>query len=195
MSASENMSTVETMCDQGMTDSGELEHPFGLLRQYLTFQIGHEKYGLSIKIIKEIIAFNRMTEVPMSPVLIAGVINLRGNLVPVVDLSRGFEMDAVTPTQKTCVVVIDVQGHRGIMEVGIKVDSVSEVLGLNADDVELAPSFGTKIPKDYIEGLGKGPEGFIVLLNLSTPQFFEAISDLSGDTLRATKPSLLEANQ
>ncbi len=130
--------------------------------QYLTFQLGAEEYGLEILKVREIIGMMKITAVPRTPEFVLGVINLRGNVIPVIDLRRKFGMEAVEQTEETCVIVVDVGG----LETGIVVDRVSDVLDIGASSIQDAPSFGAAVDTDFILGIGKTEGRVTILLDI-----------------------------
>ena len=136
-------------------------------RQYLTFLLGGEMFAIGILNIKEIIEYGSLTEVPMMPEFIRGVINLRGAVVPVVDLSARFGRKRTEVTRRTCIVIIEVETDGEKHDVGVVVDSVSEVLEIPATEIEPAPSFGTKIRADFIQGMGKVSGKFVIILSVN----------------------------
>ena len=159
-------------------------------KQYLTFMLGGEMFSISIDIlcIKEIIWYSSLTEVPMMPACIRGVINLRGAVVPVMDLSSRFGKPSTPVGKSTCIVIIEVatqvEGERQNM--GVVVDSVQAVLEIPASEIEPAPSFGAKIRPDFIEGIGKVNGKFVILLNVDRVLSSEEIGQMgqaaaSGD--------------
>jgi purine-binding chemotaxis protein CheW len=136
-------------------------------RQYLTFLLGGEMFAIGILNIKEIIEYGSLTEVPMMPEFIRGVINLRGAVVPVVDLSARFGKKRTDITRRTCIVIIEVETDGEKHDVGVVVDSVSEVLEIPAGEIEPAPSFGAKIRADFIQGMGKVNGKFVIILSVN----------------------------
>jgi purine-binding chemotaxis protein CheW len=136
-------------------------------RQYLTFLLGGEMFAIGILNIKEIIEYGSLTEVPMMPEFIRGVINLRGAVVPVVDLSARFGRKRTDITRRTCIVIIEVETDGEKHDVGVVVDSVSEVLEIPAGEIEPAPSFGAKIRADFIQGMGKVNGKFVIILSVN----------------------------
>jgi len=136
-------------------------------RQYLTFLLGGEMFAIGILNIKEIIEYGALTEVPMMPEFIRGVINLRGAVVPVVDLSARFGRKRTDITRRTCIVIIEVESDEEKHDVGVVVDSVSEVLEIPAGEIEPAPSFGAKIRADFIAGMGKVNGKFVIILGVN----------------------------
>jgi purine-binding chemotaxis protein CheW len=133
--------------------------------QYLTFLIGGEMFAISILGIKEIIEYGSLTTVPMMPDFIRGVINLRGAVVPVVDLSARFGRTASEVTRRSCIVILEVEASGEKQDVGVVVDSVSEVLEIPVAEIEPAPSFGARIRADFISGMGKVDGKFVIILN------------------------------
>lgn len=138
-------------------------------QQYLTFLLAGEMYAVGILNVKEIIEYGSLTEIPMMPDFIRGVINLRGAVVPVIDLSARFGGPAATVQRRTCIVILEIlqendQGDHGSQDIGIMVDAVSEVLDIPAGDIEPAPSFGARIRTDFISGMGKVAGKFVILL-------------------------------
>ena len=134
--------------------------------QFLTFLIGGEMFAISILGIKEIIEYGSLTTVPMMPDFIRGVINLRGAVVPVVDLSARFGRKSSEITRRSCIVIleVEVEGDGEKQDVGVVVDSVSEVLAIAASEIEPPPSFGAKIRTDFISGMGKVSGKFVIIL-------------------------------
>jgi len=146
------------------------------VNQYLTFVLAGETYGVSILVIKEILEYNEPTVVPMMPDFIRGVINLRGSVVPVIDLSLRLGKETTEVAKRTCVVIIEVQHEDERMEIGVVVDAVNEVLDISPDAIESAPNFGAKIRTDFIRGMGKVDDKFVVLLNIDHVLSIEELS-------------------
>jgi len=136
--------------------------------KYLTFTLGQEEYGIGILKIKEIIGLMSITTVPQTPEFIKGVINLRGKVIPVVDLRLRFGMDANDYTDRTCIVVVEVDGQAGTIQIGIVVDSVSEVLTIKGEEIEDTPTFGNRLNTDFILGMAKMEGGVKILLDIDT---------------------------
>lgn len=133
--------------------------------QYLTFLLGGEMFAIGILGIKEIIEYGSLTAVPMMPKFIRGVINLRGAVVPVVDLSARFGRNASEVTRRSCIVILEVEADSQRQDVGVVVDSVSEVLAIATSEIEPPPAFGAKIRTDFIGGMGKVGGKFVIILN------------------------------
>ena len=134
--------------------------------QYLTFVSDKEMYSIGILNIKEIIEYGQVTEVPMMPGFMRGVINLRGRVVPVIDLSVRFGRHSTDLTKRTCIVIIEIRNEDVIQDVGLIVDAVSEVLEIPQSEIEPPPSFGAKIRSDFISGMGKVNGKFVIILNV-----------------------------
>jgi len=131
--------------------------------KYLTFGLAEEEYGLEILKVREIIGMMDITAVPRTPDFIKGVINLRGKVIPVIELRLKFGFETVKQTDETCVIVVDVNG----MEMGIMVDRVSEVLDIAEADIEDAPSFGANVDTEFILGMGKAEGKVTILLDIA----------------------------
>src|SRR5512137_2990222 len=148
--------------------------------QYLTFMLNSEIFAIGILRIKEIIEYGNLTEVPRMPSFIRGVINLRGAVVPVVDLGSRFGKQASTVSRRTCIVIIEVE-HEGAQQVvGVMVDAVNEVLDIAPGEIEPAPSFGAKIRADFIRGMGKVDGKFVIILNVDHVLSLDEMSSLAG---------------
>lgn len=134
--------------------------------KYLTFSLADEEYGAGILKIKEIIGMMPITSVPKSPDFIKGVINLRGKVIPVVDLRLRFGMEAIDYTERTCIIVVEITADQGSLQIGIVVDSVSEVINIKAEEIEDTPAFGTNLNTQYILGMAKKEGGVKILLDI-----------------------------
>jgi purine-binding chemotaxis protein CheW len=135
--------------------------------QYLTFILAHEMFGINILTIKEIIEYHGVTEVPMMPPSVRGVINLRGAVVPVVDLQVRFNRAATEIGRRTCIVIVETR-HAGEQHViGVVADSVSSVMDIPASEIEPLPSFGTGMRSEFVHGMGKVQGRFVILLNVN----------------------------
>ena len=135
-------------------------------QQYLTFMLSGETYAISILRIKEIIQYGQLTEVPRMPDFIRGVINLRGAVVPVIDLSARFGKQPTQVGRRNCIIIIEVDIGTEIQNVGVMVDAVSAVLEIPGHEIEPAPTFGTNIRADFIAGMGKINGKFVIILNI-----------------------------
>ena len=132
--------------------------------QYLTFSLGDEVFAMDIRSVREIIQYGSMTIVPLMPAFVRGVINLRGAVVPVIDLQSRFGRNVAQVGKKTCVIIFDVGPEGDKVELGLLVDAVSEVIDIATTQIEPPPQFGTTIQREYILGLGKVGSEFIVIL-------------------------------
>jgi purine-binding chemotaxis protein CheW len=134
--------------------------------KYLTFTLAGEEYGIGILKIREIIGMMAITSVPQAPDFIKGVINLRGKVIPVIDLRLRFAMPAVDYTERTCIIVVQINLQATTLNIGIVVDSVSEVLNISGTNIEDAPMFGTQLNTGYILGMAKIEGGVKILLDI-----------------------------
>ena len=151
---------AETM-DQAVKVMGEREG------KYLTFTLAEEEYGIGILKIKEIVGMLPITSVPQTPAFVKGVLNLRGKVIPVIDLRLRFGMGEIEYTERTCIIVVEIESQTGMVMIGIVVDSVSEVLNIKGDDIEDTPTFGTKLNTEYILGMAKMEGGVKILLDIN----------------------------
>jgi purine-binding chemotaxis protein CheW len=151
-----------------------------MIQQYLTFVLGREIFALNILNVKEIIEYGQLTEVPKMPVFIRGVINLRGAVVPVIDMAARFDKPSAQITRKTCIVIIEVAHAGGTQVVGVMVDAVNEVVDIESSNIEPAPSFGANIRADFIEGMGKIEGKFVIILNVNSVLSVDEIATLAG---------------
>ncbi len=161
--------------------------------QHLTFCIAEEQYAVAILRVREIIQYEDVTRVPLTPPWLRGVINLRGSVVPVVDLAVKFGLPASAVTKTTCIVIVELtlSGERAVM--GVLADSVSQVLELNASDIEPPPAFGTRVRVDYLTGMGKLGRQFALILDidrvLSSDEVLSAVAAVApGGTAGAEAP-------
>jgi len=134
--------------------------------KYLTFSLLGEEYGIGILKVKEIIGMMPITTVPLIPNFVKGVINLRGKVIPVVDLRLKFGMEEIDYTERTCTIVVEIASQAGSILIGVVVDSVSEVLNIKGADIEGTPNLGARLDTDYILGMAKINGGVKILLNI-----------------------------
>ena len=134
--------------------------------KYLTFQLGNEEFGIRVLKVREIMGVQEITAVPRMPAHMKGVINLRGKVVPVIDLRLKFGLSAAEYTQRTCIVVTQVQGAAGAVLMGVVVDAVSEVLNLTAAEIEDTPDFGEEVSTDYLLGMAQSKGKVKILLDI-----------------------------
>jgi purine-binding chemotaxis protein CheW len=164
----------------------------GDTQQYLTFALGGELFAVGILNVKEIIEYGNLTEIPMMPSFIRGVINLRGAVVPVVDLAARFGGKPTDIQRRTCIVIVEMRIEDTRQELGIMVDAVSEVLEIQGKDIEPAPSFGAKIRADFIAGMGKVNGKFVIILDILRVLSVDEMSMLSNMG-GSSAPQLAEA--
>lgn len=171
----------------GLPATGTVKAPVALEAspaQYLTFQLGGEMFAVGILNIKEIIEYGSVTEIPMVPPFIRGVINLRGAVVPVIDLASRFGGKRSEVSRRTCIVIIELAEGEERQDIGVVVDSVSEVLEIPASEIEPPPAFGARIRADFIEGMGKVNGRFVIILDVAkvlSVDEIASLSQLSGD--------------
>ena len=154
----------------------------GTTKQYLTFSLGDEVFATDIGTVREIIQHASMTVVPLMPKFVRGVINLRGAVVPVIDLQSRFGRANSVLGKKTCIVIFDAstEGEKNV-ELGLMVDAVSEVIQIDPAHIEAAPQFGTSIQRDYIRGMGKVDGAFIVILDLERALNIDDMAQIAGN--------------
>ncbi len=136
-----------------------------VIKQYLTFRIGNEHYGLELSQTREIIEYSGITEVPLMPKFLRGVINLRGDVVPVIDLAVRLGRKSIEVQKRTCIIVVELQNNEQNHVLGLLADAVSEVIEMNDENIEDAPSFGANIRAEFIQGIAKRDDEFVVLLD------------------------------
>ena len=150
--------------------------------KYLTFCLEKEEYGIGILKVKEIIGMMPITSVPKTPQFVKGVINLRGKVIPVIDLRLKFGMGEIPYTDRTCIIVVEIDSDNNTVLIGIVVDAVSEVLNIKEEDVEETPAFGTKLNTEYILGMAKMEGGVKILLYIDKVLSAKEIEDLDQKT-------------
>lgn len=164
-----------------MSDSIQTSPPsvmnLGETQQYLTFSLTGESYAISIQQIKEIIQYGELTEVPRMPDFVRGVINLRGAVVPVIDLSARFGKAPTQVGRRNCIIIVEVVVDSDTQNVGVMVDAVNAVLEIPATEIESAPKFGSNIHTDFIAGMGKIDGKFVIILNI---QYVLSMDDMAA---------------
>ena len=145
-------------------------------RQYLTFKLGDEVFAIDVSKVREVLDFTTITKIPRTPDFMSGVINLRGNVVPVVDLRLCFEMSKTEKTVNTCIVVMEMLLEGESTVIGALADSVEEVIDLEPDQIQPAPRMGTQIRTDFIKGMGKRDAQFIMILDIDRVFSVEELS-------------------
>jgi len=166
------------MSQQVETMDQAVKHMSDRKGKYLTFTLANEEYGIGILKIREIIGMMPITTVPQTPAFVKGVINLRGKVIPVIDLRLRFAMGAIDYNDRTCIIVVEIAGGQDTIQIGIVVDSVSEVLNIKGEEIEDTPTFGTKLDTDYILGMAKMEGGVKILLDIDRVLSAEEISQL-----------------
>ncbi len=149
-------------------------------RQYLTFKLGDEVFAIDVAKAREVLDFTTITKIPRTPDFMSGVINLRGNVVPVVDLRLCFEMSRTEKTVNTCIVVVEMDLEGESIVIGALADSVEEVIDLEPDQIQPAPRIGTQIRTDFIKGMGKRDAQFIMILDIDRVFSVEQLSTVRG---------------
>ena len=154
------------MGNKATTTMEHLEKMTDMAGKYLTFQLDTEEYGIEILKVREIIGLMPITIVPRTPKYIRGVINLRGKIIPVIDLRIKFGMEGAEDTELTCIIVVDSHKNHELIQMGILVDTVSEVLDINESEIEPPPSFGAAVESTFIMGMAKVKKDVKTLLNI-----------------------------
>ncbi|MFT3931946.1 MAG: chemotaxis protein CheW [Spongiibacteraceae bacterium] len=149
-------------------------------QQFLTFLLGGEPFAINILVIKEIIEYGQLTTVPLMPEFIRGVLNLRGQVLPVIDLAARFGRPAAEVARRTCIVIIEMDNDGEKQDVGIVVDSVSEVMDLPESAIQPSPAFGTKIRADFIAGMVELDGRFIIILDVDRVLSLDEMAQLAG---------------
>ena len=148
-------------------------------------------FAVGILNVKEIIEYGQLTEIPMMPAFIRGVINLRGAVVPVIDLSARFGGQQTEASRRTCIIIIEIGTAEERHDIGVVVDAVSEVLEVSSADIEPAPSFGAKIRADFIDGMGKIGGKFVIILDIQKVLSVDEIAALATVTERGSNEAAL----
>lgn len=159
------------------------------ISQYLTFLVNDEMLGVDILNVKEIIQYGNLTAIPMMPAFIRGVINLRGAVVPVIDLSARLGGKPNAVGKRTCIVILEIREGDIEQDIGLVVDAVSEVLEIPGSEIEPAPSFGARIRTDFIAGMGKVAGKFVILLDINRVLSVEEISRLCATSAGDANPA------
>ena len=159
------------------------------VQQYLTFMIGSEEYAVSLLKVKEIIEYDTVTEIPKTPQWVRGVINLRGNVVPVIDLAVKFRLAPSVAGKLTCIVITEVQCEGESTVMGVMADAVRQVIDLRPQDIEVPPSFGTRVKVDYLFGMARSGKKFCLLLDTEKVLSTDELLDLP-DAIPATEENV-----
>ena len=150
--------------------------------KYLTFALAHEEYGLEILKVREIIGYMDITAVPQTPSYVKGVINLRGQVIPVIDLRAKFGMETAEKTEETCIIVVEIKQDGQDFSTGIVVDHVQEVLDIEGENIEESPQFGSNVNTDFILGMGKVGESVKILLDIDKVLSGTDLNGFAGST-------------
>lgn len=159
----------------------ETTQPITEDHQYLIFNLGNEAFAIGILQVKEIIEYGQLTEVPMMPDVVRGVINLRGAVVPVIDLAIRFWKHPTEIGRRSCIVIVELADTERHQVMGVVVDAVNKVTEISRTDIEPAPAFGSKIRTDFIEGMGKIDEHFVIILNAWKVLSLDELTAISGE--------------
>ncbi len=149
-------------------------------RQYLTFLVGGEVFALDVSHVREILEFTRVTKVPKTPESMKGVINLRGSVVPVLDMGLKLELSEIGKTVDTCIIVVEASCEGETAMIGALVDSVQEVFELEPDQIEPAPKIGTQLDTGFVKGMGKKDDGFVIILDVDKLFSFDELAGIPG---------------
>jgi purine-binding chemotaxis protein CheW len=148
--------------------------------QYLTFSLNEESFGLNILCVKEIVEYKQLTSVPQMPRFIEGVINLRGHVVPVINLALRLGKEPTPPQKRTCIVMVEIGFEGGTADVGMVVDSVSEVIDVGRSEIEPAPAFGACMRAEFIAGMARLGSSFIILVNIERVLSIDEMASLAS---------------
>lgn len=151
--------------------------------KYLTFRLKNESYGIQVLKIREIIRLQPITPVPQMPAYIKGVLNLRGKIIPVIDLRIKFGLENISDADHNCIIVVKIENQRVSSQIGLIVDAVEEVININATEIEAAPDFGTALNTEFIMGLAKIKGSVKTILDIDRVLSAETLSALSSDKI------------
>ncbi|NCD32429.1 MAG: purine-binding chemotaxis protein CheW [Spartobacteria bacterium] len=168
------------MAEDNVAAKGSISARASLGGKYLTFKLGHEEYGLEILKVQEIIKMMEITKIPKTPPYIRGVINLRGKVIPVLDMRKGFEMEEVDETDKTCIIVVQLFSGQQATIMGTIVDEVCEVMDIPADAIEPAPEMGMAMDTQFILGIAKSGNAVRMLLNVDKVLSIEELKAITS---------------
>lgn len=164
-------------------------------QQYLTFLVGKENFAIGILDVKEIIEINSITRVPLTPDYIRGIINLRGNVVPVIDLSARLDRHPSEITKRSCIVLVEVETHGDAQVIGMLVDQVDEILDIPQTNIQPPPDFGADIRTDFIQAMGRVDDNFIILLAINRILSVDELSQLQHVVKSQNSASLNETTE
>ncbi len=171
---------IQTACENKQAIKEKAPSPLKSMKnragKYLTFTLNSEEYGMEITRIREIIGMMTITRIPQTDAFVKGVINLRGKVIPVIDLRLKFEMDAIDYTERTCIIVAEIEGKSKTVTIGVVVDGVSEVNNIKENEVEDPPAFGSALSTEYILGMAKKEDGVKILLDINKMMSLEELA-------------------
>ncbi len=159
-------------------NGGSLEGESTQTDKFLTFLLSGEVYGFEVMCIKELIEYTTVTRVPLAPSFIRGVINLRGSVVPIIDLAARLGKDSHEKTRRTCILVLEVHVEGEPVDIGVVVDAVNQVLDLSDNDIEATPPFGSDIRPEFIQAMACVGKQFVYLLNVDRVLALEELADI-----------------
>ncbi|PCI27864.1 MAG: chemotaxis protein CheW [SAR324 cluster bacterium] len=162
---------------------------------FLTFRLGEEIYALEILKVREVLDYGHITKVPGTPPFMLGVINLRGHVVPIVDMKIKFDFPQVERTVNTCIIIIEIEMEGEMNVLGALADSVDEVIELSANEIEPSPKIGTHLKTDFLKGMGKHEDHFILLLDIEHIFSIEELTDVKGSQVAATLEQKVEMDE
>ena len=163
--------------------------------QYLTFSLSDELYALEVSKVKEVLEYQPITRVPKTPDFMRGVINVRGGIVPIVDLRLKFDLPAQEQTVDTCIIVLEISIENETITVGTIADNVHEVVEIQPEEIEPTPKIGTRLDTDFIEGIGKNNDRFLVILNIDKILTSEEISSMANQAAQDTGGAIEKQEQ
>jgi len=163
--------------------------------QYLTFSLSDELYALEVSKVKEVLEYQPITRVPKTPDFMRGVINVRGGIVPIVDLRLKFDLPAQEQTVDTCIIVLEIAIENETITVGTIADNVHEVVEIQPEEIEPTPKIGTRLDTDFIEGIGKNNDRFLVILNIDKILTSEEITSMADQAAQDTSGSTEKQEQ
>jgi purine-binding chemotaxis protein CheW len=171
------------------TDVSEKEHS-----QYLTFTLGHDIYGITVDMIREVNRYGKVFPVPKSPFGVSGIINLRGDVIPVIDLNARLFNTESKITKLTNIIILDLKQENEIVQIGAIIDSVKEVVDIRDEDIEIASGLGLNLRKDFVTGIGKVNSSFIILLDIQSVLNVDEISQSFSSADQTLASSILSSN-
>jgi len=163
--------------------------------QYLTFSLSDELYALEVSKVKEVLEYQPITRVPKTPDFMRGVINVRGGIVPIVDLRLKFDLPAQEQTVDTCIIVLEIAIENETITVGTIADNVHEVVEIQPEEIEPTPKIGTRLDTDFIEGIGKNNDRFLVILNIDKILTSEEITSMADQAAQDAGGSIEKQEQ